>query len=499
MIFEQFYLSGLAQASYLIGSAGTAVVVDPQRDVDLYLNAAHQHGLTIRHIIETHLHADFVSGHLELAERTGAEIWIGPGSGAIFPHRTATEADEISFGCCRLRFLLTPGHSLDSVCILVADLDRGPEATAVLTGDTMFVGDVGRPDLSDSRSAGELAGLLYESLHNKLLGLPDPVRIFPGHGAGSLCGRSIGSEESSTIGRERQFNYALEPMSKAMFVKLLTADLPHRPQYFSRNVELNRRGAISLAALPSLRAIRASEALKLQSAGAVMLDTRVGPAYCNSHISGSINIGLNGQFEAWAGTVLGLDRDLILLTENRDEVEASRRRLARVGIERVAGFLENGIDGWLESGLALEGAECVSADSLHQQLIASDIEILDVRDRFEWKAGHLQSAVSVPLAQLSEYLPQFDRNRAFAVYCKSGYRSAIACSLLLSEGFRSVKNVLGGFDACVAANLPVALESKDGLTTHVCKAIQPKPNPGAQYPAESRPPRPRCDHERRTL
>jgi hydroxyacylglutathione hydrolase len=456
MVFEQFYLSCLAQASYLIGSDGIAAVVDPQRDVDQYMSLADRLGLRIAHIIETHLHADFVSGHRELAGRSGGQIYLGEGSGASFPHRSVRDGDEIAFGACRLRFLQTPGHTVESVCILVTDLERGSEPWAVLTGDTLFIGDVGRPDLSDSYAPQQLAGMLYDSLHSKLLTLPGDVLVYPAHGAGSMCGRNISPDRNSTIGRERQFNYALQPMSRETFVRMMTQDLPTRPEYFERDVDLNRRGAAPLAELPLLRAIAGEQAKKLQQAGATILDTRTSGAFCSGHIPGSVNIGLNGQFAAWAGSVLGLDAELLLLGEDPRAVEESQQRLARVGIEQVAGFVEDGIAGWVRAKLPLQETAQISVQQL--QALRERQEgpfLLDVRGPAEWKDGRIPDAVHLPLNELAKRSPEVARSRMVAVYCKSGYRSTVGCSLLQARGFERVLNVQGGFDAWSGAQLPI--------------------------------------------
>lgn len=456
MIFEQFYLGCLAHASYLVGSQGIAAVVDPQRDIDIYLDTAREHNLEIAHVIETHLHADFVSGHRELAERTGAAIYLGQGSGATLPHHAVGDGDEISFGKCRLQVLRTPGHTLESICLVLTDLETGPEPHAVLTGDTLFIGDVGRPDLSDQHTPQELAGLLYDSLHNKLLALPDSVLVYPAHGAGSMCGRNISADRSSTIGRERQFNYALRNMPRDEFVRLMTEDLPARPEYFLRDVNINRQGAPSLASLPPVEAIAPRQADRMRNHSMTILDTRAANQFCSGHIPASINVGLGGQFASWAASVLGLDRDLMIVAEDSKAAEEARNRLARVGIERVAGFIDDGVAGWVREGLPLEGTDQISVQELHEQLSNhAAIRIVDVRRPGEWNAGHIEHAVLHPLDSLHQSLGSLDRDELIAVHCKSGYRSAIACSILQSEGFTRVMNVPGGFDAWSGAGLPV--------------------------------------------
>jgi hydroxyacylglutathione hydrolase len=453
MIFEQFYLSCLAHASYLVGSEGIAAVIDPQRDVGIYLDVARERGLHIAHIIETHLHADFVSGHRELAAVTGAEIYLGEGSGATFPHLAVRDGDEVSFGRVRLRFLQTPGHTLESVSVVVTDLESGDAPAAVLTGDTLFIGDVGRPDLAENHTPQELARLLYDSLREKILKLPDHVLVYPAHGAGSMCGRNISADRNSTIGRERRTNYALQPMEREAFVALMTEDLPPRPEYFQRDVEYNRHGAAPLEDLPPLAQIAPPQALDRQRAGAVILDTRAATPFCSGHIPASINIGLSGQFAAWAGAVLDLDRDLILVADDDKAAEEARMRLARVGIERVAGAVAGGIAGWAAAGLPLALTHQITVQDLAPE--AAHYAIVDVRRPPEWKSGHIPGALLHPLDGLGKTLDQMDRKQPVAVNCKGGYRSAIACSLLEAAGFENVVNVMGGFDAWAAAGLKV--------------------------------------------
>lgn len=457
MIFEQFYLGCLAHASYLIGSEGVAAVIDPQRDIDIYLDAAREHGLKIAHVIETHLHADFVSGHRELAERTGAAIYLGEGSGASLAHTALKDGDEIALGKCRIKVLQTPGHTLESICLVVTDLENGTRPHAVLTGDTLFIGDVGRPDLSDQHTPQELAGLLYESLHEKLLSLPDDVLVFPAHGAGSMCGRNISADRSSTIGRERQFNYALRPMTRDEFVRLMTEDLPARPGYFQRDVDINKEGAMPLASLPPIQGIAPREAERMSRNGSTILDTRAANEFCSGHIPGSINISLGGQFASWAGSVIGLDRELILVAEDEKAADEARNRLARVGIERVAGFVADGVTGWVREGLPLERTDQITVQELKDQLESGgEIHVVDVRRPPEWETGHIRGATLLPLDRLRSGLADLNRGDTLAIHCKGGYRSAIACSILQAEGFTRVANILGGFDAWSGAGLPVS-------------------------------------------
>jgi glyoxylase-like metal-dependent hydrolase (beta-lactamase superfamily II) len=321
MYFEQFYLGCLAHASYLLASEGEAVVVDPQRDVELYLNAAAEHGVTIRHIFESHLHADFVSGHQELAARTGAKIYIGAQAGATFPHVPVRDGFELKFGKASIRVLATPGHTPESICLVVTDEEKSRSPWAVLTGDTLFIGDVGRPDLSTRHTPAQLAGMLYDSLHSKLLALSDSVLVYPAHGAGSLCGKNMRAERSSTIGTERLTNYALQIKSREEFVTQLTSNLPERPEYFLKDAEINRTGAAALSELAPLRAIAPAELHSMLDAGEIALDVRAGDEFAAGHVPGSVNIALSGQFASWAGTVLGLSAHPVLIAGSDAQLE----------------------------------------------------------------------------------------------------------------------------------------------------------------------------------
>jgi hydroxyacylglutathione hydrolase len=455
MYFEQFYLGCLAHASYLLASDGEAVVVDPQRDVDLYVKAATEHGLAIRHIFETHLHADFVSGHKELAARTGAKIYMGAQAGAQFPHVPVSDGFELKFGKASIRILETPGHTPESICLVVTDKEKSISPWAVLTGDTLFIGDVGRPDLSPRHTPAQLAGLLYDSLHTKVLTLPDNVVVYPAHGAGSLCGKNMRAERSSTIGTERLTNYALQIKSREEFIAQLTSNLPSRPDYFLKDAEMNRTGAAALSELPALRAITPQELERMLRDGDHALDVRSGDEFAAGHVPGSINIALSGQFASWAGTVLGLTAHPVLIADTDQQLEEARVRLARVGMEALDGYLAGGVAAWKQAGLPVAQTQQITAEELHSQLQARGVQVLDVRRQPEWDAGHIEGATWWPLDNFKVAPPEIDRDAPLAVHCKSGYRSIIASSLLERAGFHHVLNVVGGFDAWQQAKLPV--------------------------------------------
>ena len=456
MYFEQFYLGCLAHASYMLASDGEAVVVDPQRDVELYLKAAADHGCAIRHIFETHLHADFVSGHRELAGRTGAQIYIGAEAGATFPHIPVRDGFGLKFGRASLRVLETPGHTPESICLVIGNEEKSDIPWAVLTGDTLFIGDVGRPDLSPRHTASQLAGMLYDSLHNKLLQLADNVLVYPAHGAGSLCGKNMRAERSSTIGTERLTNYALQIRSRDEFVAQLTSNLPARPEYFAKDAEINRTGAAALGDLPPLRALSPSELKTMLDAGELALDVRSGDGFAAGHVPGSVNIALSGQFASWAGTVLGLTAHPVLIADSNQQVEEARLRLARVGIEILDGYLDGGIEPWKRVGLPVATLPQINAEELNRSIRSGGLQVLDVRRSPEWESGHIEDATFWPLDNFRVSPPEIDRKAPVAVHCKSGYRSMIACSLLQRAGFQNVTNVSGGFDAWQQAGLPVA-------------------------------------------
>ena len=459
MYFKQFYLGCLAHASYLIGSEGAAAVVDPQRDVDEYLALASAEGLKIKYVIETHLHADFVSGHRELAERAGAEIVFGEKAKAAFPHRAVTDGDELELGKVVLRFIETPGHTPEGISVLLIDTEVSEEPQKVLTGDTLFIGDVGRPDLAGAKgyTSEMMAAMLYDSLHGKLLKLSDEVEVYPAHGAGSMCGRNISKETSSTIGQQRKFNYALQPMSKDEFVSLMTKDLPPAPAYFSRDAEYNREGAPALSELPKPHALSPAEVKELVRQNHLVLDVRAAADYGAGHITGALNIGLGGQFASWAGALIQAGTPLILVAEDEAKVEEAVMRLARVGLETVAGYLSGGMNAWIDAGFDLASTQQISVDELRELLEGEkDLQVIDVRRAAEYGEGHVPHALSLPLGmELEKQASQIHSDRTTAVICAGGYRSSAATSLLEQRGFQNLLNVTGGTSAWIKAGHPV--------------------------------------------
>jgi hydroxyacylglutathione hydrolase len=460
MYFKQFYLACLAHASYLIGSGGEAAVVDPQRDVDQYIQEAEAHGLQIKYVIETHLHADFVSGHRELAARTGAEIVFGAKAGAGFPHRAVSDGDEINVGRVKLRVLETPGHTPESICILVIDNQVSNQPQKVLTGDTLFIGDVGRPDLAGGLgfTAQTMAGMMYDSLHQKLLKLDDTVEVYPAHGAGSMCGRNLSTETSSTIGAQRNFNYALKPMSKDQFVSMMTTDLPEAPGYFPRDAEINRTGAASLDALPRATAFSPAEVARFAAGDRIVLDVRSASEFGAGHVPGSLNIGLGGQFASWAGSLIPPTAPIVIVAESEEQVDEAVVRLARVGIENVDGYLVDGVLGWSQAGYEIATVPQITVDDLSELINRqSELQIIDVRRPPEYQSGHVPGAITAPLANLREttVLSNLNHSKMTAVICAGGYRSSAAASILQQMGFSDLLNVTGGTSAWIGAGYPV--------------------------------------------
>jgi hydroxyacylglutathione hydrolase len=471
MIFKQFYLNCLAHASYLIGDeeTRTATVVDPQRDIERYLEFAAENKLQIKHVILTHLHADFIAGHLELRDRAGATIYLGAKAQAEYPFTPLADGSVVEFGRVRLKALETPGHTPESISILIYDLDRsGGEPYAALTGDTLFVGDVGRPDLRASLgwSATDLGGLLYDSLQSKLLPLPDASLVYPAHGAGSLCGRAISKETVSTIGDQRRLNYALQPMSKQAFIELVTADQPEAPPYFVYDAVLNskERPTLDESLERNLKPLALDAVLDLQKQGAQILDTRDADEFGAAHLAGSINIGLGGQYATWAGTMLNHEHPIVIIAAPGRENE-SAVRLGRIGFDNVAGYLQNGLQS-LESQPDLVVFIERLSPQFAAELFASNQPPLaiDVRAPREREQKHIDGSLSMPLNHLVRDMKALPKDRALLVYCAGGYRSSIAASVLMAGGFDSVCEIAGGLAAWESANLPV--QSVKGVDAH---------------------------------
>lgn len=459
MLLKQFYLNCLAHASYLIGdeTTHTAAVVDPQRDVDQYVSFGAEHGLEIRHVFLTHLHADFVAGHLELRDRVGAQVYLGAAAQAEYAFTPLHDGDVVEFGRVRLQALETPGHTAESISIVVFDLDRSESIPhAVLTGDTLFVGDVGRPDLRVALgwSAIDLGGLLYDSLQKKLLKLPDSSLVLPAHGAGSLCGKALSRETMSTIGEQRRSNYALQPMTKEMFIGLVTADQPDAPPYFVYDAVLNSRERPTLdqALARELNPLALDDVLARQAAGAEVLDTREPAEFASAHLAGSINIGLGGQYATWAGTVLSHDRPIVIIASPGRELE-SATRLGRIGFDNVAGYLAEGIISLQARPDLTRTAEVLGADVAAARLSSDRPPVpVDVRTPGESATGQIPGSLNLPLSRLESRVSDVPMDRPLLVYCAGGYRSSIAASLLRRHGFIDVSELAGGMTAWDAAH-----------------------------------------------
>lgn len=462
MILEQFYLNCLAHASYLIADerSRTAVVVDPQRDVDRYVAFAAQHGVEIKHVFLTHFHADFLAGHLELRDRTGATIYLGSAAAAEYPFTPMRDGDRLELGSVRIQVLETPGHTPESISLLVFDLEASDTVPyAVLTGDTLFVGDVGRPDLRASLgwSAPQLGGLLYDSLHRKLLPLPDTSLVYPAHGAGSLCGKAISQETFSTIGEQRRVNYALQPMTKDAFIQLVTADQPDAPSYFTYDAVLNSRERPTLdeALSRELRPMDLDEVLAARAAGAQLLDTRDPVEFGSAHLVGSLNIGLNGQYATWAGTLLDRVAPIVIVADPGREAE-SALRLGRIGFDHVDGYLRGGLAGAEARPDLIASIDRVSPDRAAESLSSVQALAIDVRTPGERSQGAITGSVHVPLNHLVERLAELPRDRQLLVYCAGGYRSSIAASLLQQQGLSRVAELAGGLAAWETSGLPIS-------------------------------------------
>jgi glyoxylase-like metal-dependent hydrolase (beta-lactamase superfamily II)/rhodanese-related sulfurtransferase len=453
VLLKQFYLGCLAHASYAVGDAdsGQAAIVDPQRDVAQYLQWADEHGVRIRHVILTHFHADFIAGHLELRDRVGAEIHLGRPAKAEYAFTPFGDGDRIEMGRVRLEALETPGHTPESISVLVYDLAVSQTVPqAVLTGDTLFVGDVGRPDLRASLgwAADQLGRMLYDSLHTKLMALPDTTQVMPAHGAGSLCGKALGTELTSTIGEQRRVNYALQPMSKEAFLEIVTTDQPDAPPYFTYDAVLNSRERPTLdeALSRELQPMDLDAVLAAQAAGAQLLDTRDPVEFGAAHLSGSINIGLGGQYATWAGTVLSRVAPIVIVTDPGAETEAAVR-LGRIGFDHVQGFLAGGLAAAASRPELIRSIQRLAPERAAAVRSSQPVVLLDVRTPGERAAASIEGSLHIPLSQLPQRMSEIPRDRPVVVFCAGGYRSSIASSLLTTSGYDDVSEIAGGMTA----------------------------------------------------
>jgi glyoxylase-like metal-dependent hydrolase (beta-lactamase superfamily II)/rhodanese-related sulfurtransferase len=451
MQFVQYYLDCMSQASYLVGdeTTGRAVVVDPRRDVQSYLDDATAAGLRIERVIETHVHADFLSGHLELAEKTGAVVSYGAGTEVDFPIEPLRDGQRLSLGDVTLDILATPGHTPESISVVVREHAADQVPFGVMTGDTMFIGDVGRPDLLSGAgvSPDELARQLYQSIHTKLLALPDAARVFPAHGAGSACGKNLSTETQSTIGEQRRTNYAVQSMSEDDFVALVTEGQPLQPMYFSFDAQRNRQAHPLLDEEDLPAQLTLDDVLARRDAAAVVLDTRDPMDFAAGHLRGSVNVGLHGRFAEFAGDVLAPDRPVVLVSDPGTDLEA-KVRMARVGFDRVEGALADPVRVLVEHPEVVEPSSRLTVSEFEtRRRDLPDLQVVDVRNPGETAGGVVPGAVNMPLPQLTSRVAELEPTRPTVVYCASGYRSSIAASVLAAAGFDDVSDLLGGYEA----------------------------------------------------
>jgi hydroxyacylglutathione hydrolase len=454
MYIEQLYTPCLAEAAYYIESNGEAVIIDPLRETEPYLSLASKRGATIKYIFETHFHADFVSGHIDLAAKTGAVIVYGPTAETGFYSLVAEDEEVFTIGDAKLKVLHTPGHTMESACYLLFD-EEGKEH-AVFTGDTLFVGDVGRPDLAikGDLTENDLAGLLYDSLNTKIKTLPDNVIVYPAHGAGSACGKNIGKETFSTIGFQKKTNYALQPMTKKEFIAAVTDGLAEPPTYFAMDARLNKQGYENIEEVltKNTNPLTVDEFEEAMQEGTLILDTRTADEYESGSLKNALNIGLNGQYAPWVGALLDASKPLLLITEEGKEAEAVLR-LARVGYENVKGYLKGGISAWKMAGKSVVKTNSITAAEFVQDIRSKDI--IDVRNASEWKNGVIENAQLIALADLEKQATRLDKKKHYYIHCAGGYRSMMAASLLKKNGFDQVTNVKGGIAKIQEEKIPL--------------------------------------------
>ena len=465
MYIKQIYTNCLAEASYYIESRGEAAVIDPIREPEPYLELARSRGAQIKYVFETHFHADFVSGHIDLARASGAAIVYGPTAQTDYETYIGKDNELFSLGEVNIRLLHTPGHTPESSCYLLVD-EQGKDH-AVFTGDTLFIGDVGRPDLAirSSLTQDDLAGMLYDSLQNRLMPLADEVILYPGHGAGSSCGKNLSSETVSTIGEQKATNYALQDMPKEAFIKEVTEGLLAPPPYFFKDAMINKKGyeSVEVVMKQNLNALSPEDVEKEIEAGALVLDVRSADHFEKGHIKGAINIGLDGKYAIWVGTLLDIDRPLLIVAEPGTEEEAIAR-LTRVGYEKVKGYLKGGLEAWKAIGKPLDTIASIDSPEAAKWIHSGTYELLDVRKPGETEAGYVQGAVNIRLQELAGRIEELDREKDYLVYCAGGYRSMVAASIMKIQGFNKVTNIKGGFGKLKQEDIPIAQNKPEGVS-----------------------------------
>lgn len=464
MFLQRYFLECLSHASYMVADekSNTAVVIDPRRDIDIYVEDARQHGYEIKHVILTHFHADFIAGHIELRDKVGARIYLGARAKAEFDFEPLGDGSVIEFGDVRLEAMETPGHTPEGITILAFDKAKDPKNPyAIFTGDTLFLGDVGRPDLfaSIGITAHELAEMLYDSLQNKLLKLPDKTLVYPAHGAGSMCGKALSDEAVSTLGEQRLYNYALQPMTKEDFIKMITVDQPEAPAYFGYDATLNQQERPNLdeSMKKSMKALDLNMVLSLHKSGAQIVDVREAADFAGAHFRASINIGIDGRFATWAGTILNKDVPIIIIAE-ASRVEEAVMRLGRIGFHNVRGFLKGGMESLKDRNDLISKTQRISAAAIDE--LEGETTIIDIRNKNEWEGGHIEGSLNIPLNHLADRIAEVPLSGQVIVHCQGGYRSMIAASLLEKEGLSNVFDLVGGYQAWVSEKRPVTASAK---------------------------------------
>lgn len=474
MIIQQFFVNGLAHSSYLLGGSKSCAVIDPRRDVRIYLDTAKAMGLKITHILETHLHADFISGHLDLSDKTGAKIYVPKTGKCEFEHVGLSEGDTFEIEDMVLKVLETPGHTPEHISYVVFDRSRGNDPAALFCGDTLFVGDVGRPDLFPDQSKG-LASQLYDSLHGKLLKLPDFCEVYPAHGAGSLCGRAMSAKRTSTIGYERKYNDALQIRDKEKFIESLTTEMPEAPDHFSRCSDINRKGPTLVMNLPALTPLDpASFSVKIQDKNIVILDIRSYEAFGGQHVAGSYHIDFGGNFATFAGWVLPPNADILLVAEKGEEAEEAVVWLRRVGLDQAVGYLDGGMYEWAKAGLPTEHIPQFSAEDLNKRITSDPkIGLIDVRAKREYMTGHIDGTINIPAPDLRKQYKLLDTRIPIVMICNTGHRSSLAASILKQHGLKDVSNLAGGMTGYNAAGYgpecPVCVAPHGPMQTVIAK------------------------------